>query len=55
MTSDMTSWIRNGVHSLRWRATRVPTGRWFLVLFTLLMLAFAIALLYQPAVGRGGR
>jgi len=55
LAAAVSSWIWNGVHSLRWRAARVTPGRWFLVLFTLLLLGFAIALLYQPAVGRGGR
>lgn len=31
------------------------TRRWFAALFVLLLAAFAVALLLQPSIGRGGR
>jgi len=38
------------------RATRaIPRESWFLVLLALLLLAFVLALLGEPTVGRGGR
>lgn len=49
------SWIREAIPTLLRRARLVEPGRWFFMLFSLLLLGFAIALLYQPAVGRGGR
>jgi hypothetical protein len=30
-------------------------ARWFLLLFAVLLLAFLVALLFAPTVGRGGR
>jgi uncharacterized membrane protein YhaH (DUF805 family) len=35
--------------------TRVRPERWWLLLFTILFLAFFAVLLFQPTVGRGGR
>jgi hypothetical protein len=38
------------------RATRaIPRASWFLVVLALLLLAFVLALLGEPTVGRGGR
>jgi hypothetical protein len=44
--------------SWRWlslRLARVAPQRWFAVLLVILLLAFSVAILFQPAVGRGGR
>ncbi len=37
------------------RIRRVRPEHWWLVLFAILFLGFFLALLFQPAVGRGGR
>lgn len=34
---------------------RVPAERWLGLLLVLLLVAFAVALLLEPSVGRGGR
>ncbi len=33
----------------------IPPAAWFGLFFVALLLAFAVALLFQPTVGRGGR
>ena len=52
---SISSRIRNAAIALRRQASRVTPGRWFLALFAVLLLGFAVALLFQPAIGRGGR
>jgi hypothetical protein len=47
--------VRESWRRLRLRAARVTPEQWFLVLFAILLLAFAVVILFQPAVGRGGR
>lgn len=55
MAAALLSRIRNGARSIRLHATRVTPGRWFLILLAVLLLGFALALLFQPTIGRGGR
>ena len=37
------------------RIRMVRPERWWLILFACLLLAFGLALVFQPTVGRGGR
>jgi uncharacterized membrane protein HdeD (DUF308 family) len=37
------------------RIRRVRAEGWWLLLFACLLLAFGLALVFQPTVGRGGR
>jgi len=61
-SSATTNWgagLRQRVTLLRLglaaRLGRVSTERWWLLLFVVLFLAFFVALLFQPGIGRGGR
>lgn len=40
---------------LRFRAAGIAPERWLLILFVVLLVAFCVALLSEPSVGRGGR
>lgn len=47
--------LRVLLHQAASRIRRVRPEQWWLVLFAILFLGFFLALLFQPAVGRGGR
>lgn len=47
--------IRVRLHHAAGRIRRVRLERWWLLLFSILFLAFFAVLLFQPTVGRGGR
>lgn len=53
--ADLGQRVRAMTQTVLSRLRRVGTERWWLVLFAGLFLAFFIALLFQPAIGRGGR
>jgi hypothetical protein len=47
--------LRESWRRLRTRTARVTPEQWFLALFVILLLAFFVVILFQPAAGRGGR
>ena len=47
--------LRNFPRRLATGIRRVSAERWWLLLFVSLFVAFFIALLFQPGIGRGGR
>jgi hypothetical protein len=47
--------LGDGWRRLRIRTARVTPDQWFLALLMILLLAFFVAILFQPAAGRGGR
>ncbi len=47
--------IRAPLHRAAARVRGVRAERWWALLFAMLFLTFFVVLLFQPAVGRGGR